>query len=55
MNSAGTDWSLEAVRTLVALSREGVPVSIISLKLKRPAVEVRAKLSALGLTPAAEV
>jgi Fe2+ transport system protein FeoA len=53
MNSEG-NWSFEAVQSLVALAREGVPVSVISLKLKRSITDVRAKLSDLGITPPAE-
>jgi hypothetical protein len=53
MNSEG-NWSFEAVQSLVALAREGVPASVISLKLKRSITEVRAKLSDLGITPPAE-
>jgi len=55
MNSDGSRWNYEAVQSLLALAREGVPVSVISLKLKRPVTEVRSKLSDLGVTPAAEV
>ena len=53
MNGEG-NWSFEAVQSLVALAREGVPVSVISLKLKRSITEVRTKLSDLGITPPAE-
>ncbi|MBA1158601.1 hypothetical protein [Microvirga mediterraneensis] len=55
MNPAGDHWSYEAVQALLSLAREGAPVSVISLKLKRPVTEVRAKLTDLGITPAAEV
>ena len=54
MNSAGAHWSYEAVQALLSLAREGIPVSVISLKLKRSITEVRAKLDDLGVTPAAE-
>lgn len=47
-------WTLEAVQALVALAREGVPASVISLKLKRSVAEVRAKMNDLGLVPAVE-
>jgi hypothetical protein len=53
MNS-GESWSFEAVQSLVALAREGVPVSVISLKLKRSIADVRAKLVDLGLNPPAD-
>jgi hypothetical protein len=54
MDIATSQWSLEAVQTLVALAKEGVPPSIISLKLKRSIADVRAKLVELGLSPPAE-
>ena len=47
-------WTLEAVQTLVALVKEGTPPSVISLKLKRPITDVRAKITDLGLTPPVE-
>ena len=55
MNSSGGSWSYESVQALLNLAREGIPVSVISLKLKRSITEVRAKLDDLGVTPAAEV
>jgi hypothetical protein len=55
MNSADSPWTYEAVQALVMLAREGVPVSVISLKLKRSVSDVRAKLNDLGVTPPAEV
>jgi len=54
MSQNGSGWSLEAVQALIALAREGAPVSVISLKLKRSATEVRAKLNDLGITPPVE-
>jgi len=54
MNTTGSHWTYEAVQSLIALVREGAPASVISLKLKRPITEVRAKISDLGLTPPAE-
>jgi hypothetical protein len=54
MDSA-TPWTYEAVQALKTLAQEGVPASVISLKLKRSITDVRAKLSDLGITPAAEV
>ncbi|MBM6596555.1 hypothetical protein [Microvirga pudoricolor] len=51
---AQSPWTLEAVQSLVALAKEGVPMSIISLKLKRSIVDVRAKLHDLGITAPAE-
>lgn len=55
MNSADSPWTYEAVQALVMLAREGVPVSVISLKLKRSVSDVRAKLNDLGVTPPTEV
>ncbi|WP_457094751.1 hypothetical protein [Microvirga sp. P5_D2] len=54
MDSAHTPWTYEAVQTLKTLAREGMTASVISLKLKRPIADVRAKLSDLGITPAAD-
>jgi hypothetical protein len=48
--SADRPWTVEAVHQLRELAREGVAVSVISLKLKRSIVSVRAKLADLGLT-----
>jgi hypothetical protein len=53
MNS-NSPWTYEAVQMLMLLAREGMPASVISLKLKRPIIDVRAKLNDLGITPAAE-
>jgi hypothetical protein len=54
MTFTESQWTLEAVQKLVALAKEGVPPSIISLKLKRSVADVRAKLVDLGLAPPAE-
>ena len=54
MNSGEANWTFESVQALVAMAREGVPVSVISLKLKRSIADVHAKLNDLGLTPPAE-
>jgi hypothetical protein len=54
MDFATSQWTFEAVQTLVALAKEGVPPSIISLKLKRSVADVRAKLGELGLSPPEE-
>ena len=48
--SADCAWTLEAVQQLTELAREGVPVPIISLKLKRSVASIHAKLAELGLT-----
>lgn len=45
-----TTWTLDSVQRLGELAREGNPLSVISLKLKRPPEEVRAKLAELKLT-----
>jgi hypothetical protein len=43
-------WTLEAVDEIVKLAREGVPVSVISMKLGRDVADVEAKLTELGIT-----
>lgn len=48
-----TNWTYEAVQSLRTMAREGLPLTTISLKLKRPVEAVRAKLDELGITPAA--
>jgi len=47
-------WTYEAVQMLKELAQEGMPASVISLKLKRPITDVRAKLTDLGIVPAPE-
>ncbi|WP_170304097.1 hypothetical protein [Microvirga makkahensis] len=54
MNLTGSPWTYEAVQTLIALVKEGVPASVISLKLKRPISEVRSKIEDLGLSTPTE-
>ena len=54
MSQSEPNWTFEAVQTLVALAKEGVPASVISLKLKRSIADVRAKLNDLGLSPPEE-
>jgi hypothetical protein len=54
MNSSEANWSFESVQALVSLAKEGVPASVISLKLKRSIADVRAKLNDLGLNPPTE-
>ncbi|CAO4165427.1 hypothetical protein [Methylorubrum aminovorans] len=53
--SVETSWSLDAVQSLRSMAREGMPVSVISLRLKRPVDAVCAKLAELGITAKAEV
>ncbi|MFF8801282.1 MULTISPECIES: hypothetical protein [Methylobacteriaceae] len=53
--SVDTNWSLDAVQSLRSMAREGVPVSVISLRLKRPVDAVSAKLAELGITPKADI
>lgn len=48
--SESRPWSYEQVQELIALAREGVPASVISMKMKRSQSEVHAKLSELGLS-----
>ena len=45
-------WTPEAVHQLTELAREGVPVHMISMRLKRPIEMVSAKLNELRLTTA---
>ncbi|AWI87220.1 hypothetical protein C0214_01920 [Methylobacterium sp. DM1] len=52
--SVETSWSLDAVQSLRSMAREGMPVAVISLRLKRPVDAVCAKLAELGITPKAE-
>jgi hypothetical protein len=54
MNTSEPNWTLEAVQLLVSLAKEGVPASVISLKLKRSIADIRAKLNELGLNPPEE-
>ena len=52
---ADRPWTLEAVQQLIELARERVPITVISLKLKRSVTAVQQKLAELGLTaPAIE-
>src|SRR3954453_20652801 len=50
--TADRPWTLEAVQQLTELAREGVPVPVISLKLKRSIASIYTKLTELrrGLT-----
>ena len=48
--TADRPWTLEAVQQLRELAREGVPVSVISLKLMRSIALIHTKLTELGLT-----
>ena len=52
--SIETNWSLDAVQSLRSMARDGLPVSVISLRLKRPVEAVSAKLAELGITPKIE-
>ncbi|GJE18120.1 hypothetical protein [Methylobacterium marchantiae] len=54
MATTDAAWTLESVQELRTLARDRMPVSIISLKLKRPIEAVSAKLAELGITPASE-
>lgn len=49
-SSGDPSWSFEAVQKLKALAAEGANAEAISLKLARPAAEVRAKAAELGVT-----
>ena len=48
--SGDPSWSFEAVQKLKALAADGANAAAISLKLARPAAEVRAKAAELGVT-----
>lgn len=54
MNATERSWTLEDSCTLVSLAKEGMPVSVISMKLKRSLADVLAKLNELGLAPPVE-
>lgn len=43
-------WTLDAIQQLREMARERIPVTTMSLKLKRPVEAVRAKLAEIGLT-----
>lgn len=43
-------WTLDAIRQLREMAQERIPVTTMSLKLKRPVDAVRAKLAEIGLT-----
>lgn len=43
-------WTLETVQQLKQMAKDRIPVETISLKLKRPVDQVRAKLAELGVT-----
>ena len=43
-------WTLESVQQLRDMAKERMPVATMSLKLKRPVDQVRAKLAEIGLT-----
>ena len=48
--TADRPWTLEAVQQLTELAREGVPVPVISLRLKRSIASIHTKPTELGLT-----
>lgn len=48
--SESRPWTYEQVQELIALARENVPASVISMKMKRSQSDVHAKLSELGLS-----
>lgn len=48
--SESRPWTYEQVQELIALARENVPASVISMKTKRSQSDVHAKLSELGLS-----
>lgn len=48
--SNNRSWTYEQVQELIALARERVPASVISMRMKRSQSDVHAKLSELGLS-----
>jgi hypothetical protein len=50
-SGADRPWTIEAVQELISLAREKMPAAIMSLRLKRSEITVRAKLAELGLSP----
>ena len=50
MSEQDRAWTVEQVQELIALARENVPASVISMKMKRSQESVHAKLSELGLS-----
>ena len=54
-SGAERPWTVEAVQELISLAREGVPAEVISLKLKRSVLAVRAKISELGVSAPSQV
>jgi hypothetical protein len=55
MKSHRPHWTLEESHRLVSLAKEGWPVAVISLKVKRSESDVLAKLLDLGLAPPVEL
>lgn len=43
-------WTVASVQALREMAKERIPVTAMSLKLKRPVEVVRAKLAEIGLT-----
>jgi hypothetical protein len=55
MKACRPQWSLEDTHRLVSLAKEGWPVAVISLKVKRSESDVLAKLLELRLAPPLEL
>jgi hypothetical protein len=55
MKAYRPQWSLEDTHRLVCLAKEGWPVSVISLKVKRSEADVWVKLLELRLAPPVEL
>jgi hypothetical protein len=43
-------WSYESVQELISYAREGVPDTVIAMKMKRSLSDIHGKLSELGLS-----
>jgi hypothetical protein len=50
-SGADRPWTIETVQELISLARERMPAAIMSLRLKRSEITVRAKLAELGWSP----
>jgi len=50
VNSQDRPWSYESVQELISLVREGVPDTVIAMKMKRSLTDIHSKLSELGLS-----
>lgn len=47
-------WTYESVQELISYAREGVPDTVIAMKMKRSLSDIHGKLYELGLSTKAE-